>query len=120
MRYIGGAALSMCAFVVSPVFGAEATDPAAFVEKGALGALFFVLWWLTRRSDRNHNEERAERLKLEAQLANANAEISEQRHQKHDAINRQAAAEGTLKLVKAAARRCTCEAMTPLVPLLET
>lgn len=47
------------------------------------------------------------------------AEADEQRHMKHLVLNQLAGITGTLALVQAAAQRCSCGALAPLLPLIE-
>lgn len=107
------------------MFGADGIDP-GIVQGGALGILALVVWWFIKSSDRNYADDRTDRdrlasdkASLEAKLEAAQQELSEQRKAKHDALGKQAAAEGTLGLVRTAASRCTCGALAPLAPLLE-
>lgn len=100
-------------------------DPTA-IQGSVVGILAFVVWWFIRSTDRSYNDDRTDRdrlagdkASLEVKLAAASEEIVEQRKLKHEAINRQAAAEGTLSLVRRSAHDCTCGAMTALLPLLE-
>jgi hypothetical protein len=108
------------------MFGAESLDP-TFVQGGALGILGFVVWWFVRSSDRNYNDDRTDRDRLngdkaalEQKLTAANDEIVAQRKLKHEAVGKMSAALGTLSLVRQTAAKCTCGAVAPLAALIDT
>lgn len=107
------------------MFGADALDPTV-VQGGALGIVALVVWWFIRSSDRNYNDDRTDRDRLagdkaalEQKLSAAQEEIVEQRKLKHEAIGKQAAAFGTLSLVRSTAEKCACGVMVPLRPLMD-
>lgn len=90
----------------------------------ALGIVAVVVVYFLRASDRSRSDDKAEAAVREARIALLEArveakdeEILEQRKLKHDALNRRAAAEGTLSLVHDAIVKG--RDLTPIVPLIE-
>lgn len=107
------------------MLGAEGLD-ASYVQGGALGILALVVWWFIKSSDRKYDDERsdtktlaAEKAALEVKVSTLTDEVVEQRKAKHDALNRQAAAEGIVDVVRRLAPECTCGALTIIEPLLK-
>lgn len=95
------------------------TDPVSYTP---LTIVAIVVWALLRRM-KDTDEEKDKRITtLETQLESMRKakddEISEQRRLKHQAINRYAAAEGTLHLAVKLAKSCSCHALDPIENLL--
>lgn len=92
----------------------------------ALGALVLILVWFTRRADRTDSERskeladaKTDRAAIESRLDNCQAEVAEQRRDKHAALNRVAFYQGRARLTQQQAKACTCGAMAPLLPLFD-
>lgn len=94
---------------------AAPTDPVSYTPLGIVALVVSFLLWRMRDSDADSRKRLAE---LEVKLAAAQEEITEQRSLKHRAINKVAAAEGTLHLVARLQEDCTCHALDALTPLL--
>lgn len=82
------------------------------IEMTALVMVGLILRVYIVRENKSR-EEHAKRLKA------LEEEVDEQRHLKHLVINQLAGITGTLSLVQAAASRCTCGAVAPVLPLIE-
>lgn len=102
------------------------------VEVTAMGLLALVVYYFVRKAQRDEErrdreaQDDAKRAKESARqassamekLASCREEIAEQRRQKHDAINRYAAAQGQVILARQFAEGCTCDARDPLMRIL--
>jgi hypothetical protein len=82
------------------------------VELSALAMVGLILRWMMQRDATNDSAILVRLERLEASEA-------EQRHLKHALLNRLAGLKGTLLVILHAARHCTCDALTPVLPLLE-
>lgn len=92
--------------------GLLAADVPLPVELTALAMVGVILRFLLQRDD-SAAKERDRRLDA------LEAERDEQRHLKHVVINQLAGITGSLALIKTAAERCTCGAVTPVMPLID-
>lgn len=89
------------------------------VELTALAMVGLVLRWALARDDKAHAGHDSRIMTLEAEMRVVRESESEQRHLKHALLNQIGAARGALVLVSSAARTCKCDAMAPLIPLLD-
>lgn len=95
-------------------------------DLSALAVLALIVVWFTRWADRTDKgrtsdltQSRAEADALQVRLDACRDENAEQRAQKHDALNRLAAAQQRVGLARKLARNCTCGAMTSLIVLID-
>ena len=95
-------------------------------DVSVVAVLAFIVWWFTKWADRAEKartkqvDSSAKAVaSLETKLETCQQEIYEQRQLKHAALNRLAAIQGRAELVASQARKCTCGAMTPLLPLFD-
>lgn len=102
----------------------QATADAPGLQYTALGIVGVVVVYFLRASDRGKADDKAEAAMkdakitaLEAKVETKDEEILEQRKLKHDALNRQAAAEGTLSLVREAISKGN--ELGPILPLID-
>lgn len=101
---------------VAVLYAAEVPLP---VEITALAMVAVVLRWLLSRENTAVLSHEARVATLEADMANVRAEASEQRHLKHEFINRVTGMQAAIALVLASARSCSCGAMEPILPVLD-
>lgn len=89
------------------------------VEMSALVMVGLILRWMVRREAMT-DVSRDERIAaLEAEVASIREGESEQRHLKHLVINQVTAMRGSLEMIKLAAQRCSCGAVSPVIPLID-
>lgn len=89
------------------------------VEVGALAMVGLILRWLVRRENLADAGTLGRIDALEAEVAQLRSSESEQRHAKHELIVENAALRNAQTLLVRAARACSCQALHPLIPLLE-
>lgn len=108
------------AVLVSTVGVLAASSDVPFpVEMSALVMVGLVLRWALRRENTAH-EERDKRVdNLEARTKDLEEEADTQRSLKHALANQITAMKTTITMMLPFARQCTCETMTPLLPILE-
>lgn len=96
-----------------------AVNPPWYVEIPALGMVGLVLWILLRREKVSHDETQHQIAMLDARLTELDEKYSKERHLKHEALNRIAVVENTMRVVKSMADTCTCGALDRIAPLLD-
>lgn len=102
----------MVTFVLAAtIFAVLAADVPLPVEMSALVMVGLILRVYIIRENSAQRDHAA-------RLAALEAEVSEQRHLKHLVINKLTTVIGTLALVQAEADRCTCGAVTSVLPLI--
>lgn len=89
------------------------------VEMTALVMVGLILRWLLRRENKTDSIRDERIAALEAEVGELRASESEQRHLKHVVLNQLTIIRGTFALAKQQAEQCTCDAMTPVIPLLD-
>lgn len=94
---------------IAAIFAADVPLPVELTALAMVGLILRV--YLGRES--KAQADRDSRLKA------LEDEADEQRHMKHLVLNQLAGLTGTLALVRAAAERCTCGAIAPVLPLIE-
>ena len=94
---------------------ADPSNPVSYSPLAIVAAVVTFLLWRMKDSDADNRKRVAE---LEHKIELLTDEITEQRSLKHRALNRVAAAEGTLSLVARMNKSCTCGALVPIEPLL--
>jgi len=107
--------------VIASTIGVLAATPGVPfpVEMSALVMVGLVLRWALRREGHMH-EDRDDRIsKLELQMRDVEKEADTQRHLKHALNNQITAMKTTITLMLPFAKQCTCNTMTPLLPVLE-
>lgn len=89
------------------------------VEVGALAMVGLVLRWLVRRENLADAGTLARIDALEAEVAQLRSSESDQRRRKHELIVENAALRNAHTLLARAARACSCQALDPIISLLE-
>lgn len=99
-------------------------DPISY---SPLAIVALVVGFVLRRMNASDAADQKRMNDYEAKLAAKDAiieakdkELIEQRSLKHAAINREARAEGTLDLIDRLIPLCTCHALDPVAPVLES
>ncbi len=101
------------------VGGLAVADVPLPAELGALALLALFMHWALQRFSSTDTVTLKRIDKLEADLAKVRDDWSQERHRKHDALNQAASTSMTVRLLAAAARKCTCGQMDSIMELVD-